>query len=180
MSPLEGNCITLSVSPQFICFNEDGRGSVGMWTGPCGPRNCQQRYWPEFLRWQSSILPPHCVPSLVRLPGEPNAIGGGTRSASAVPTPGGAACARLCLPICRIKHILWEGMEMDKRSRCCTGWWLLEPTAQLCVDASIAGEAAPWPSRGQVGLRWVPSVVGPARSIMSWEKAALVRPGLRG
>lgn len=68
---------------------------------------------------------------------------------------------------------------MDKHSRCCTGRWLLEATIQLCVDGAITGEAAPWPSRGQVRLQWVPSVVSSAWSVMSRGKAALVRPGLR-
>lgn len=68
---------------------------------------------------------------------------------------------------------------MDKHSRGCTGRWLLEATIQLCVDGAITGEAAPWPSRGQVGLKWVPSVVSSAWSVMSRGKAALMRPGLR-
>lgn len=67
VSPLEGNCITLSVSPQLICFSEDGRGSVGMWTGPCGPRNCQQVKiiqlwnhlgWKRPLRLWNPTVPP--------------------------------------------------------------------------------------------------------------------------
>lgn len=65
---------------------------------------------------------------------------------------------------------------MDKHSRCCTGRWLLGATIQLCVDGAITGEATPWPSRGQVGLKWV---VSSAWSVMSRGKAALVRPGLR-
>lgn len=48
-----------------------------------------------------------------------------------------------------------------------------------CVDGAITGEAAPRPSPAQVGLKQAPSVVSSARPVMSREKAALVRPGLR-
>lgn len=34
--------------------------------------------------------------------------------------------------LCRIKHTLREGMEMDRHSMCCTGWRLLEATSAEC------------------------------------------------